>query len=508
MQESWATSTGVDLHLDLSLVAASGRRDGLESALREAMRSGRLAPGEKLPSTRALAAQLGLSRGTVAAAYDQLVAEGHLVARHGSGTEVAPRSASGSPRQRVAPRPTAAAPTGRPVQPWYDFRPGSPDASAFPVAAWLRSTRHALGAAPPSAFGYGDPAGRPELREALADYLGRARGVVAAPERIVITSGYVQALALLSDILRRRGVTEAAMEEPGLAFHRQIVSRAGLSIRPLPVDELGIQADLLALTRYSRVGAVVVTAANQFPFGVALAPERRRALAGWAERTGGVVIEDDYDGEFRYDRQPVGALQGMAPDQVVYIGTASKTLGPALRLAWMVLPLGLVTDMAEAKLHADYQTDALSQSALADFITTHAYDRHIRACRLRYRSRRDLLLTRIGGLATAHATLGASVPVPATHTIDAGLHALITLPPGGLDETALIARAKLAGIALEGLAPYWHKSGARNGSRAQPQGIVLGYATPPERSYPAAVDALIRLLSTALREHFRTRSRG
>jgi GntR family transcriptional regulator/MocR family aminotransferase len=501
----------VDLHLDLSPDAVSGRRDALESALREAVRSGRLAPGTRLPSSRALAVQLGLSRGTVAAAYDQLVAEGHLVARHGSGTEVALRPATGSPRHdtpRAAPAPASAPvlPGGRPVQPWHDLRPGSPDASAFPVAAWLRSTRRALGAAPSSTFGYGDPGGQPELREALADYLGRARGVVAEPGRIVVTSGYVQALALLTDVLRRRGVAEVAMEDPGLAFHRQVVSRAGMPIRPLPVDELGAQADLLAHSRFSRVGAVVVTPANQYPFGVALAPQRRRALAGWAERTGGVVIEDDYDGEFRYDRQPVGALQGMAPDQVVYIGTASKTLGPALRLAWMVLPPGLVAEMVEAKLHADYQTDALSQSALADFITTHAYDRHIRACRLRYRSRRDLLLTRIGELATAHAALGASIPVPAAHTIDAGLHALITLPPGGLDEATLIMRARRAGIALDGLAPYWHISGARTGSHGRPQGIVLGYATPPERSYPAAVDALVRLLSTAVREHFRAHS--
>ena len=507
MSESWATSTGVDLHLDLAPDLAPGRRDGLESALRTAIRSGRLAPGEKLPSTRALAAQLGLSRGTVAAAYDQLIAEGHLVARHGSGTEVAQRPASTPPRTDTRPVPVA--PTaGRPVQPWYDFRPGSPDAASFPVAAWLRSTRRALGSAPSPAFGYGDPAGRPELREALADYLGRARGVVAAPERIVVTSGYVQALALLTDVLRRRGVAEAAMEDPGLAFHRQVVSRAGLPVRPLPVDELGARAGLLAEARYARVGAVVVTPANQYPLGVALAPERRRALAAWAERTGGVVVEDDYDGEFRYDRQPVGALQGMAPDQVVYIGTASKTLGPALRLAWMVLPPDLVTDMAEAKLYADYQTDALNQLALADLITTHAYDRHIRACRLRYRNRRDLLLTRIGGLATAHASLGASVPVPATHTIDAGLHALITLPPGSLNEATVIARAKRAGIALDGLAPHWHKTGAHNSSRLRPQGIVLGYATPSERTYPAAVDALMRLLSTALREHFSAPAQG
>jgi GntR family transcriptional regulator/MocR family aminotransferase len=309
----------VDLHIELA--AVDGRRAGVERALRDAVRDGRLASGERLSATRRLASGLEVSRNTVKAAYDQLVTEGYLSARQGSGTRVA------SPPTLDAEPPEAAA---RAREPRFDLRPGSPDVRAFPVAAWLRALRRATATAPPSAYDYGDPRGRIELRTALSGYLGRARGVIAPPERIAITSGYVQGLALLTRGLEG-GVI--AMEDPGLSFHREVVRRNGGVVVPVPVDERGACAE-----EVGDCGAIVVTPAHQYPTGVTLHPERRRALTDWARARGGLIVEDDYDGEFRYDRRPVGALQGMAPGQVVYLGTASKTLGPALRLGWMVLP--------------------------------------------------------------------------------------------------------------------------------------------------------------------------
>jgi GntR family transcriptional regulator / MocR family aminotransferase len=458
----WA-DFGVDLHLELD--ASAGRRSGLERALRDAIRDGRLPPSTRLPATRALAAELGLSRGTVSAAYDQLVAEGWLVARVGAGTEV-------SPLRRVVPAPPP--PPPGPASFRYDLRPGSPDVGLFPVTAWLRATRRALAAAPAEAYGYGDPRGRPELRRALAGYLGRARGVLADPERIVITAGYVQALALLTTVLRDAGTPAVAMEDPGLAFHREVVRRHGGTVLPLPVDGRGARTDLLGTGHLDRVGAVVVTPAHQYPTGVTLHPARRHALTGWARAGGGLVVEDDYDGEFRYDRQPVGAVQGTAPEQVAYVGTAAKTLGPALRLAWLVLPARLVDPVVDAKRHVDLHTEAIGQLALADLIETHGYDRQVRTVRRSYRQRRDLLLARLGG----RAALGG---------ISAGLHATIQLPPDGPGEAEVLAAAAARDLALTGLAAHRHQPGG-------PAGLVIGYARPPQHAYPTAVDLLAQVL--------------
>ncbi|MEU4770663.1 PLP-dependent aminotransferase family protein [Micromonospora sp. NPDC023644] len=465
----WA-AFGVDLHLELD--ASAGRRAGLERALRDAIRDGRLAPSARLPATRALAAQLGLSRGTVSAAYDQLVAEGWLVARVGSGTEV-----SGA---RRGPAPPAAPPPG-PAAPRYDLRPGSPDVGTFPVADWLRATRRALAAAPASAYGYGDPRGRVELRTALAGYLGRARGVLADPDRIVVTTGYVQALVLLAAVLRDAGRPVLAMEDPGLAFHREVARRQGATVLPLPVDERGARTDLLGTGGLADVAAAVVTPAHQYPTGVTLHPRRRHALTGWARDRDALVVEDDYDGEFRYDRQPVGAVQGTAPEQVAYVGTAAKTLGPALRLAWLVLPARLVEPVVEAKRHLDLHTETIGQLALADLIDGHGYDRQVRAVRRHYHRRRDLLLDRLGAIRGRYAVGG----------ISAGLHALITLPPGGPTEAEVLAEAARHELALGALGSHRHAPGAH------PGGLVVGYATPPSHAYPAALGALARILVTA-----------
>lgn len=475
VSDLWSTF-GVDLHVDLD--PASGRRSGLEHALRDAVRSGRLSPGSRLPSTRALAAELGLARGTVSAAYDQLVAEGYFVSRQGSGTEVADLA------QR--PQEPSDAATTQPA-PAHDLRPGSPDVSTFPTAAWLRSVRRALNAAPADVYGYGDPRGRIELRTALAEYLGRARGVLAEPGQIVITSGYIQALSLLAGVLYRSGAGAIAMEDPCIGMYREVVRRAGLGIAALPVDERGARTELLAKRVLPDVGAVVVTPAHQYPVGATLHPTRRRTLIEWARTRDGLVVEDDYDGEFRYDRQPVGALQGTAPDHVAYVGTASKTLAPGLRLAWVVLPRRLVEPFADAKLHADHGSEAVGQLALADLIAEHAYDRHVRAVRLRYRRRRDLLVQRLDSR-PANPALGFAL-----HGIAAGLHAVISLPISGPDESEMLARAETRGIAVGGLGDYWHGAGTHM------QGLVVGYGSPTERAYPAALDALAQVLGISAR---------
>ncbi|WP_327290850.1 MocR-like pyridoxine biosynthesis transcription factor PdxR [Streptomyces sp. NBC_01198] len=481
MDDSWPTSpaaaaeehreTGVDLHLDLPPGTSHGRRAALERALRDAVRRGRLAPGSRLPSSRRLAAETGLSRGTVKAAYDQLTAEGYLTARQGSGTVVADRPQGASP---PAPGRSAAA---RP--PRHDLRPGSPDVTFFPASGWLRAARRALAAVPSAAFDYGDPRGTLQLRTALAEYLGRTRGVVAEPDRIVVVSGYVQGLALLTRVLgeARGSGPVVGMEDPGLPFHREVVRRAGGTVVPVPVDERGAGADLPELD------AVVLTPAHQYPTGVPLHPARRHALTAWARASGGILVEDDYDGEFRYDRQPVGALQGTAPDQVVYLGTASKTLGPALRLGWMVLPPRLVRPVAEAKLYSDYHTGAVGQLTLAELIAEHGYDRHVRAARLRYRRRRDLLVERLAG--------PAGRPGVEVRGIAAGLQALVSLPAEGPDEAAALRLAAAEGLAVGALGGHWHTP---DGAAGRPQGLIVGYATPGEGGYPAALAALTRVL--------------
>ncbi|WP_430378287.1 PLP-dependent aminotransferase family protein [Streptomyces sp. B1-3] len=449
----------MDLHLDADSV--DGRRAGLERALRDAVREGRLAPGARLPATRRLAEELGVSRGTVKAAYDQLIAEGFLTARQGSGTQVA----------TLPPLDTTPVESASPARaPLFDLRPGAPDVGAFPAAAWLKAVRRAVDLAPVSAYDYGDPLGRIELRTALAEYLGRARGIVAPPERILVTSGAVQGLSLLTRVLAGGTV---AMEDPGLPFHREVVRHAGGRVVPVRVDDLGVDVDDLR-----DPAAVVVTPAHQYPTGVTLHPSRRRALTDWARARGAWIVEDDYDGEFRYDRQPVGALQGMAPGQVVCLGTVSKTLGPGLRLGWMVLPPDLVGPVADAKLHSDHSTETIGQLALAELIRSHAYDRHVRAGRLRYRRRRDLLVARLG------ARWGV-------RGIAAGLHALVEVE----DEAAVLERAAAEGLAVGSLGEHWHSRESREDLVVGPrQGLVVGYGTPREGAYPRALEALARVL--------------
>jgi GntR family transcriptional regulator/MocR family aminotransferase len=437
----------------------------LTGALREAITGGRLAPGTRLPSTRDLAADLGVSRGLVVGAYEQLIAEGRLVPRRGSGTVVAMLAAVHvQPEERPGQGPD------RPVAP---LRPGVPDLAMFPRTSWRRSYERALTMAPDADFNYGDPIGMIRLRHELAGYLGRVRAAQASPDRLIVTAGVTQSLALLAKVLVDRGATRIAIEEPGPAAVRDHLARLGLQPVPVPVDEHGLHVN--ALNR-SKVGAVLLTPAHQFPTGVVLAPERRTAVVAWARRTDALVIEDDYDAEYRYDREPVGCLQGLAPDRVALAGSVSKVLAPGLRLGWLVAPEDWLEDVREAKAAADNGGSNLQQLAFAEFLAGGAYDRHLRRARRIHRERRDALV----------AALRRYLPQARVEGIAAGLHLVVWLPDG-CDDAAVAARAAEVGLEPLPLSTLrMRPSGA--------PGLVLGYAAHTAHELTAAVRTLARLV--------------
>ncbi|MFE3194916.1 PLP-dependent aminotransferase family protein [Nocardia sp. NPDC059240] len=468
MADDWANSgsgevAGVDLHVELT--GAGGLRAQLMSALRDAIRSGRLAPGTRLPPYRGLAADLGIARNTVAAAYAELVEEGWLTARQGSGTRVAQRAAPAPIRHRVDPvRPG-------PQRVLHDLQPSSPNAAAFPRSDWATSTRRALASAPHDAFGVGDPRGRPELRDAVAEYLSRARGVRAEPDRILICAGFAHGLQLLTQVLDG----PIAMEAYGLDFHRNTVHANGIDTIPISVDGHGAVVDEL---RATAARAVVLTPAHQYPTGGPLNPERRATVVDWVRSTGGLLIEDDYDGEFRYDREPIGALQGLDPDRIAYLGSVSKSLSPALRLGWMVLPDALIDTVLAAKGSRELWVSVVTQLALADFLRTGAYDRHLRRSRATHRRRRALLVH----------TLAERAPHVRVSGIAAGLHAVLELPPG--TEKSTVRAARRLGLALDGLHRYRHPAT----TMPDRDGLVIGYGTPADHAFAPALDALCQAL--------------
>jgi GntR family transcriptional regulator / MocR family aminotransferase len=469
MMTSWANSGARDLHLELREVVrpgARGVRDLLVVSLRDAVRSGRLPAGAMLPPSRTLAADLGVARNTVAEVYAELVAEGWLASRQGAGTWVVNSGGHTVP----------ARPRGTPGVPTHNLMPGSPDVSAFPRAAWTASARRALTSAPTEALRLGDPRGRPELREALAEYLGRARGVRASPDSIVICAGTRHAVELLAKMFGSS--RPIAVEAYGLFLFRDAISALGGHTVPIGVDERGaVVSELDELD----VPAALLTPAHHFPHGVPLHPARRTALLEWAERTGGYVLDDDYDGEFRYDRQPVGALQGLGPDRVAYLGSTSKSLSPALRLGWMVLPDDLIEPVLAAGGGQQFYVNAITQLTMADFIGAGQYDRHVRRMRVRYRRRRDALVDALAGLEVEVVGLSA------------GLHLLLLLPDG--TEHHVLRRAGEAGIALSGLSILRHPL-AGPGVPAR-DGIVVSFGTPAEHAFGAAVDALCGVLASS-----------
>ena len=477
MTDSWATlaaaprsAFGTDLHLELK---GPGLRAGLMDALREAVRTGRLVPGTRLPSSRSLAADLGVARNTVADSYAELIAEGWLTAQHGSGTRVARRAEPRSAAPAAAPTRTT------PRRPTHGLLPGSPNLAEFPRTQWLTAARRALAAAPHDAFGYGDALGRVELRTVLADYLARARGVYAEPGRVVICSGFHHGLMLVAQALRARRVRAVAVESYGFDLYRDVLTSAGLRTPPLYVDESGARTDDLA--RLHGVGAVLLTPAHQYPTGVELRPDRRAAAVDWARATGGLILEDDYDGEFRYDRHPVGALQGLDPERVVYFGSASKSLAPGLRLAWMVLPAALVPEIVAAKGYVEWSS-ALDQLTLAEFIASGAYDRHVRSMRLRYRRRRDQLV----------AALAQRAPGVRVTGIAAGLQAVLELPRG--TERSVVQAAACQGLAVSGMAEFRYEVAGSGWQLSEQDALVIGYAAPSDSAWAGTLNALCTVM--------------
>jgi GntR family transcriptional regulator/MocR family aminotransferase len=452
----------VDLLLEIDRGGGLPLHEQIERTLRDAIREGRLEAGARLPSSRALAVELGVSRGVVTVAYDQLAAEGYLQTSQGAPVRVAPGVRAHGPRP---PAPSLLTRSD------YDFSPGLPDLAGFPRDRWLRSLRSAWREAALDAVGYGDPRGVPELREALTDYLGRVRGTAADPEHVVICTGFRQGLSLTCRWLRGNGIEHVALEEPGWHAHRLIVEEAGLEVIPIPVDADGI--DVGALDS-SGAEVVVVTPAHQFPTGAVLSAQRRAALIAWAERGDRLIIEDDYDAELCRER--VGALQGLAPDRVLYIGSASKRLTPGMRLGWMLPPSWLSWALISAKAIEDAGSEIAGQLALADFIARGELERHLRRMRLRYARRRETLLT----------ALARELPGWRPARTGSGLHLLVELP-GDANEPSLLAAAARRGVGLEGLSLHSYTG-------ASPPGLVLGHAYLPE----PAIERGVRLVAETL----------
>jgi GntR family transcriptional regulator/MocR family aminotransferase len=454
-----------ELLVELDRGAPSTLASQLEGQLREAVRSGRLKAGGVLPSTRALAAQLGVSRGLVVGAYAQLGAEGYLLLRRGAAPRVAVTA--------LAPTQVRAATPQHPA-PRYNLLPNLPDYAAFPRDRWLVSYRRALKAAPDRELAYGDVRGAGAARAALVSYLGRVRGVSASEEHAFVCGGFAQALTLLCAVLRRAGRETIGVEDPGHAVIRRIVARSGLRPVPVPVDAEGIDVDALAA---ASPDAVLVSPAHQFPTGSVLSPHRRARLLEWAERREAIVAEDDYDAEFRYDRAPVGAVQGLAPERVAYLGSASKTLAPALRLGWLIAPSNLVGPLADEVLFSVIAPQRLEQLAFGDFVEHGELDRHLRRMRLRYRRRRDVLVD----------ALEHRLPEVEVRGIAAGLHVLAVLP-AGVEERRVLEEARGRGIALSGLSEHAVR-------QAPDQALVLGYAVSAESALRVAVKELAEIVS-------------
>jgi GntR family transcriptional regulator/MocR family aminotransferase len=468
MARSTGPVTDPELLIEIDRDSELPLHEQLERSMRADIRSGRLPGGTRLPSTRGLARELGISRGVVTEAYGQLATEGYLQTRQGAAVQVARTVRVSSPRVPARSLLPSFA---------YHFHPGLPDLAGFPRDRWLRSLRAAWREAPLEAIGYVDPRGVPELREALADYLGRVRGAAAEPEHMLVCTGFMQGFSLLCRWLRAGGVERVALEDPGWHVHRLIVEQAGLEMTPVAVDREGLRvADLAA----SGATAVVVTPAHQFPSGAVLSSERRAELIEWAESTEGLIVEDDFDAEFRYDRVAVGALQGLAPERVVYIGSASKRLAPGMRLGWLLMPSWLAWPLISAKAIEDGGSEVVGQLALRDFIVRGELDRHVRRMRLRYEQRREAMIRAL----TRHLPQGRLRDDGGA----AGLFETVALPES-VDEASLLAAAGERGVGLEGLS--WHRF-----THGGPPGVVLGFGNLSE----PAIEQGVRLLAEAFAE--------
>ncbi|TCP43857.1 GntR family transcriptional regulator/MocR family aminotransferase [Tamaricihabitans halophyticus] len=454
--------TGADfLSLDPGAAPARGRTAWLAQRLRTAIADGTLAPGTRLPASRALAADLSVGRGTVVEAYRRIAEEGLLVTNRGGGTTIAELATAVPANLRSAPAVEASSEL-------LNISSGVPDVSAFPRAPWLRAERRVLATATERELGYADPRGAPQLRTALAGWLARSRGLTVQPERIIITAGVTGALSLVAQVLRERGSAEWAIEDPGAVGNRRILDYWLDALHPVPVDEEGLCVDALPRTD---VRAVLVTPAHQFPTGVVLSPQRRRQLIAWAQETGGLVIEDDYDSEYRYDRAPVRAMHAAAPERIVHISSLSKVLAPGMRIGWMIAPSWLHDDLVRKRWASDLGSPTLPQLVFAELIETGALERHLRGLRLRHRARRD----------AAAAAIRRYLPGCRSEGIAAGLHLLVRLPEH-IDDAELAARAEAEGIAVQPLSAHRFAPG--------PPGLVIGYGPHPAARLAAAIKIL------------------
>jgi GntR family transcriptional regulator/MocR family aminotransferase len=515
-QTGRSITPGADfLQLSIGDAPAGGRTDWLAGRLRQAISDGRLPVGSRLPASRVLAAELQVSRGVVTEAYQRLTEDGHVAGRGRNGTIVvaapaptmatpAPTAAAAAPKAAVlapgaqAGDPAATSATGQAGIPGpagtsadelfavapgadifdslraaparIDLTPGLPDLAAFPRAAWLRAERSVLADLSPAAFGYSDPRGTPALRQAVARWLGRTRGIRVAPDEVIIVNGVSQALGLLAQVLRTGGTGTVAVEDPGSLGTRQHLQNWGLDTPPVTVDAGGLSVRELAA---GEATAVLLTPAHQFPTGVVLDGERRRELIGWAER-GGLIIEDDYDAEHRYDRPPVPALRAMLGDRVCYTGSVSKLLAPALRVGWMLPPPRYLAALIAAKRNADLGTAVLPQLVLARLMESGELERQLRFVRKRHRRRRDAMTSAIA----------AELPQATVHGAAAGLHLMITFD-GGFADPELAAAALARGVKVQPLS--WHTQ------RPQPPGLVLGYAANPPTTITAGIAVLARI---------------
>jgi GntR family transcriptional regulator / MocR family aminotransferase len=457
-----------EILLELDRERSEPLRSQLERGLRDAIRSGRLQPDERLPSSRELARELGVSRGLVLECYTQLQAEGYLTSRGGSATRVAPGAEAppGPP-----PRPAAQ------VRPSIDFRHGVPDLASFPRRDWAWALREACRSVPAAELGYVDARGTEALRAVLSAYLRRVRGAVAEPERMVICSGVQQGVNLVIRALARRGVKRVAFEDPGHPDHWAGIELAGMEAVPVPVEERGVDVEAIEACG---AGAVVLTPAHQSPTGALLAPERRQALLAWAAEHDATLIEDDYDAEFRYDREPVGALQGLAPERVATLGSVSKSLAPGLRLGWVVCPPRLVDAIVAEKRIEDRSAPVLDQLALAALIESGRYDRHLRRMRGVYAARREVLM----GALARHA------PELELRGLAAGFHVMVLLPEG-VEEEEVVAAARERSVGVYGLRdntfrePRW------------PPALVMGFGNVGEGAIERGIEAVADLLRGA-----------
>ncbi|WP_370063918.1 PLP-dependent aminotransferase family protein [Mycobacterium sp. MAA66] len=451
-----------DILLDLDRSARTGLAVQLQHQLRTAIQHGRLAEGTLLPASRILAQQLGVSRSVVVTAYEHLTSDGYLSGRQGSGTRVLQ-----SGRAVPSPEPATVAPKA------IRLIGGLPDPALFPRAEWLRHYRAAINAIPNDELTYPGPLGAPALRHALTDYLARVRGVSTTAENVQVTTGITQAVTLLARTLRARGGRAIAVEDPCFSFHRDTITNAGLDALPVPVDRDGLEVERLDDLE---ADAVLVAPAHSYPTGVVLSPGRRAALIAWARRRHALIIEDDYDAEFRYDRRPIGALQGLAPDLVAHAGCASKTLTPALRIGWVALPPWLIHEMAQQKLYDDMGSPLLEQLAFARFVAGGGMASHLRRVRPVYRRRRDAVL----------AALANSLPAATPMGVAAGLHLYLQLPQH-CDEDAVVAGAYDRGVLVGGA--RWNRADPASA----PPALVLGYGSATESDVARAVAVLSSL---------------